>query len=513
MLTIHLRISDAATKQPVPCRLRVSDAAGNYFAPLGRLAVFACGVGEDVGGSVRLGRDNFAHIDGQCEIALPAGVPLRIQAFRGPEWTPLDTTITLKPGQMAVRLEMTRWFDRVAEGLTSEDSRCHFLSPHAALMEAAAEDVDTVHLLARVHYALSAIDGNTYPQLPGITTFSGQAPALAADGRTVFVNTLNTHRTLGNLGLLNSHRPVYPLAFGGSEGPDDWSLCDWADQCHRKGGRVVWCDPFREGLPGGEALVALVLVKIDAIEFDAKPRTTPFLPWVYRLWSAGLLVPLVGSSGKDSNRGVVGAVRSYSPLSPGGEGLGVRGNAGTSAVVAKQPTEVKDDSGKVIGKFVPLTPNPSPPGERGALFVTNGPLLRFAVTGTRITASAESVTPFDKLEIVANGQVIASAPATVGGRHTATVEVEHTAQGWIAARAVGGVGSVFFPDQPAFAHTSPVVIGSPSPDPAAVTALRKLLDHTREWVETQAEFTQEKRKEQHLERVAAAIAKLGGVSP
>jgi hypothetical protein len=164
---------------------------------------------------------------------------------------------------------------------------------------------------------------------------------------------------------------------------------------------------------------------------------------------------------------------------------------------------------------------------RQTSFVTNGPLLRFAVSGTRITASAESVTPFDKLEIVANGQVIASAPATGGERHTASVEVDllqerpglprpagaagiNPAALWIAARAVGGAGSVFFPDQPAFAHTSPVVIGSPAPDTSAVTALRKLLDQTREWVETQAEFTQEKRREQHLERLAAAVAKLCG---
>lgn len=460
MLTVHLRIADAATKQPVPCRLRVSDAAGTYFAPLGRLAVFACGVGEDVGGSVRFGRDNFAHIDGSCEIALPAGVPLRIQAFRGPEWTPLDTTVTLGPGQMAVRLEMSRWFDRQTEGYTSTDSRCHFVSPHAALMEAAAEDVDEVNVLARVHYGLSAIDGNTYPQLVGITSFSGQTPALSADGRSVFVNTLNTHRTLGHLGLLNSHRPVFPLAFGGGEGPDDWSLCDWADQCHRKGGRVVWCDAFREGLPGGEALVALILGKIDAIEFDAKPRATPFLPWVYRVWNAGFVVPLVGSSGKDSNRGVVGAVREYS-------------GGGTS-------------------------------------FVTNGPLLRFCVSDNRVTAFAESVTPFEKMEIVASGEVIASVPASAGERHTASVGVDYAGPGWVSARAVGGVGSILFPDQPAFAHTSAVVIGSPPPLPAAVNALRESLDRVREWLETQAEFTQKKRKDQHLERIEAAVAKLGG---
>jgi hypothetical protein len=464
MLTVHLRIADAATKKPLPVRLRVSDAAGNYFAPLGRLAVFACGVGEDVGGSVRVGRDNFAHVDGSCEIALPAGIPLRIQAFRGPEWTPLDTTVALGAGRMAVRLEMVRWFDRHAEGWRSVDSRCHFLSPHAALLEAAAEDVDDVNLLSHVHYFL-ARDGNTYPAIPNAAAFSGQTPALAMDGRQVFVNTLNTHPALGKLGLLNCHRTVHPLAFGGAEGPDDWSLCDWADQCHRKGGRVVWCDAFRDGLPGGEALVALILGKVDAIEFDARPRSQPFLPRVYQVWNAGFPVPLAGGSGKDSNREVVGAVRSYSPR---------------------------------------------PPGARGAAFVTNGPLLRFSVDGPRVSATAESVTPFDKLEIVANGRVIGAAPAAPGPRHSASLELTHGEPGWVAARAVGGAGSVFFPEQPAFAHTSPVVIGTPTPHPAAVAALRRCVEQTAEWVEAQGVFTQEKRKAQHLGRCAAALARLGG---
>jgi hypothetical protein len=474
MLTVHLRITDAATKKPLPVRLRVTDEAGNYYAPLGRLAVFACGPGEDVGGSVRLGKDNFAHIDGSCEIALPAETPLRIRAFHGPEWTPLDQTVTLGPGKMALRFEMTRWCDWKADGWTRTDSRCHFLAPHAALLEAAAEDVDVVNLLACVHRFL-ARDGNTYPAIPNLTAFSGQTPAVSADGREVFVNTFNTHPSLGKLGLLNCHRVVYPLAFGGAEGPDDWSLCDWADQCHRKDGVVVWCEAFRDGLPGGEALIALILGKVDAIEFDPHPRGRPFLPWVYHLWNAGFLVPLVGGSGKDSNRGVVGAVRTYQV------------NRGRQPVGC-DPTQAADAAG-------------SP-------FITNGPLVRFAVDGTRITASAESITPFDKLEIVANGQVIASTPATPGPRYSATLGLDHLQPGWVAARAIGGAGSIFYPDQPAFAHTSPVVVGEPSRLPVALAALRTCVEQTREWIETQGQFTNEKRKTQHLERCAKALAKL-----
>jgi hypothetical protein len=463
MLTVHLRIIDSATKKSLPVRLRISDDTGKEYAPLGRLSIFACGRGEDVGGSIRLGRENLTHIDGACEIALPASVPLRIQAFHGPEWEPLDRTTTLGPGQMALRFELNRWCDWKAEGWTRTDTRCQFITPHAALLEAAAEDVDTVNLLASVHRFL-AHDGNTYPTLPNLAAFSGQVPALAADGREVIVNTYNTHPSLGKLGLLNSHRVVYPLAFGGAEGPDDWSLCDWADQCHRKNGKVVWCEPFRDGLPGGEALVALILGKIDAIEYDPQPRSRPFLPWLYHLWNAGFAVPLVGGSGKQSNRIPIGAVRTYSKL-----------------------TE-------------PI----------GQSFITNGPLIRFTVEPHRALASAESITPFDKLEVVSNGRVIASAPAVPTVRYSAAVEVPQPERGWISARVVGGTGAMLNPALPAFAHTSVTVVGEPLHQSKSIQVLRNCVEQTIEWVQTEGQFTSEKRKQQHLERCEAAVAKLDG---
>ena len=74
---------------------------------------------------------------------------------------------------------------------------------------------------------------------------------------------------------------------------------------------MVWTDAFRQdrGVLGGEALAQLLLGGVDAIEFDAHARPQPLLPWVYKLWDAGVRVPLVGGSGKDSNRVPVGAMR------------------------------------------------------------------------------------------------------------------------------------------------------------------------------------------------------------
>ena len=90
---------------------------------------------------------DFSYIDGACEVRLPPG-PVTVEAFKGPEYLPLSRTITLGPGQIALRVAMERWTDLRAEGWYSGDTGCVSLSPHAALLEGAAEDLAVVNLLA-----------------------------------------------------------------------------------------------------------------------------------------------------------------------------------------------------------------------------------------------------------------------------------------------------------------------------------------------------------------------------
>jgi hypothetical protein len=459
MLTVHLRVNDEATGRPTPVRLGVTGPDGTYYAPFGRVAEFAAGKNEDVGGNLRLGRDRFAYIDGACEIRLPAGVPLRVRAAKGPEYEPLDREVTLGAGQMALRFAVRRWSHLAAEGWHAGDSRVHFISPHAALLEAAAEDVGVVNLLACAQ-RLPSPDGTAYETLSNMTAFSGQVPALEADGRMVVVNTLNVHPVLGRVGLLNCHRAVFPLTFGGEE-TDDWSVTDWCHQCHRKQGLAVWVDAFRgAGGHGGEALVAAVLGAIDAIEFDDRPP----LAWWYRLLNAGVRLPPVGGSGKDSNRIPIGAVRTYAQLDPN-EPLTYK--AWVEAVRA------------------------------GRTFVTNGPILRFDAGGR---AAAESPTPFDRLEVVADGRVIATAAASPGPWWAAAVEFAPPADcGWLAARCVGG---------PGFAHTAPAYVGPTPPDGPDATLLRRCVEQTREWVEHHGRFAEEKRQRKLLDLCDQALARL-----
>lgn len=470
MLTVHLRINDAATARPTPVRLRISGPDGAFYPPLGRFAEFATGKNEDVGGHLRVGREKWCYTDGSCEVPLPAGVPLRVQATKGPEYRPLDETVTLGPGQMALRFAVERWTDARAKGWYSGDTRCHFITPHSALLEAAAEDLDVVNLLA-CEQRLPSLDGTAYQTASNLTAFSGQSAALEAHGRLVAVNTLNAHPVLGRVGLLYSHRPVFPLSFGGDSDTDDWSLCDWCDQCHRKGGLTVWVDAFRPtgGLVGGEALVAAILGKIDAVEIDAHPRQQPLLPWIYRLWNAGFPIPLVGGSGKDSNTVALGAMRTYALLRDG------------AAFTYKEWIEAV---------------------HAGRTFATNGPLVSLEV-GREARATVQNAVPFDRLELVSNEGVVQGATTVP---HGLEAHIPGDKSLWLAARCRNADGSVF-------AHTSPAVVrvgDQPLPrQPEAVAALVRSVEATREWVENVGRFTIPKGKQNLLDRCSEALTKLG----
>src|SRR5262249_10512673 len=153
------------------------------------------------------------------------------------------------------RLEIERLHDSRIDGWHSGDIHTEYLSPHAALLEGMAEDLAVVNLQARAT-TVRPIDDLPYVSIPNIFAFSGQRPCLERPGHMVVVNTLNWHEKLGQLLLLNCHRVVYPLYFGTRA--DDWTLADWCDQCHRKGGLVI--------SQGNSAFAELILGKVDAYE-------------------------------------------------------------------------------------------------------------------------------------------------------------------------------------------------------------------------------------------------------
>jgi len=493
-LNVHVRVNDAETGQPTPVRIRFGGPNGEYLPPLGRSAAFPVGRNEDVGGHVYLNQKRYAYIDGTCEVALPSGLPLEIEICKGPGYLPVQETTVLGEGQLTLRYSMRRWTDEKWDRLTAADSRCHFLTPHSARLDAAAEGLHLVNLLATVQDYPSP-DGHMYRVTPNITAFSGQSEAIEG----VYVNTFNVHAALGRLGLLHCHRAVYPLTAGHIDETDDWSLADWADQCHRKKGLVVWCDAYRpeSGLPGGEALVNAILGKIDVIEIDAHDRPSSFLPLWYRLLNVGVQLPIVGGSGKDSNRVAIGGVRTLT--------------------LAESSRTYRDWINAV---------------RHGQTVVTNAPFVQLSVAGRpfvsgiaretdaplRVLAEAASVVPFERLEVIANGTVAASTKPTVrklpiADVWTATLDAELPLPdgGWVAARCWGTTKSDLYPHIPVFAHTSPFFVlnaGRTTRAPEAVAALRREIEAVQHWIETEGRFSNPRRKEQLLSNCAAALGRL-----
>jgi hypothetical protein len=375
------------------------------------------------------------------------------------------------------------------EGWYSGDIRCHYLTPQAALLEGAAEDLAFVNLLAceteiQGHEPLPAVGDlpegkqRTYTAIPNLVAFSGQKFIVQIPGQTmVVVNTHNRHPVLGSLGLLNCHRIVFPLRFGGPNGLDNWTLSDWCDQCHRKGGLVVWTDRLEEQ-PNhyfGEALANLILGKVDAIERPFSQNN-----W-HGFLNCGFRVPLVGGSGKESNRTALGSFRTYARLLPDEE---VSYKNWIEAIRA------------------------------GRTFVTTGPLLTLSVEGldpggvldvppngssVRVRAQVRSPTPVEWLEVVANGKVVATTQeAGPSAEPTLEADVPMPTSGWLAARCWGQLNHVR--QIRVLAQTSPVYIqvaGRPhSPNPDLLAGLISRLDKTLTWIrfETRCENDQQRER-------------------
>jgi hypothetical protein len=488
--TVHVRINDAATGEPTPVRIRFVNRLGEYFAPLGHPAEFATGENEDVGGNLLLYQRRFAYIDGTCDVPLPPG-PVRMEVRKGLEYRPLVEEVTLGPGQLTLRRSVERWTDLRREGWYSGDCRAHYLSPQAALLEAAAEDLAVVNLLVREttvrHCTAQHLKQNTpvtalprLPAIPNLLAFSGQRPALELPGHKVVVNTHNVHAELGSVALLNCHRPVFPLATPPGE-LGDWTVADWCDQCHRKGGLVVWTTPLLlergEDWKYPEPLADLALGKIDAVEWpDDEDSLTDSADHWYDCLNAGFRLPLVGSSAKRDNQTLLGGLRTYVRLRPGED--------------------------FTYGNWIDAV-------RAGRVFVTRGPLISFHVNEQdpgavielpsqdqpvklRLDAHNLSACGCNAVQLILNGELwiefeVTGEPATA----QADMEVEVPEPGWLAARCVDREPSPLSEDDSdwyrVLAHTSPVYIrvaGQPPPHRVeAVTDMLARVERLLAWVE------------------------------
>ena len=435
---VRVEVRITADGELAPARVRFVAADGRYLPPLGHREEVNPATFEDTGAGLILGGDTYAYVPGTFSIDLPPGA-VEVEVVKGFDHRPIRTEIVVDEATRELELELERAIDLRAAGWVSADPHVHFLAPSTALLQAAAEDVTLVHLLATQL-------GDEFTNVTDL--WSGDL--VAPDGRhMVLLGTENRQNMLGHLALLGARRPVLPMASGGApEGRVGAAvvelLADWADRCHADGGLVVGA---HFPLPLAEIAADIVAGRIDAIEMQtfAPGLDNPTVSEWYRFLNCGYRLPVLGGTDKMSAEMAVGGVRTYARLDPGQP---VSFEAWAAAVRAGR---TQASSGPVLE----LAVDGHEPGD----------VVRLPPTGGRleIRVKARASQPIiGDVELVMNGRVVAgeTAPAPTD-RLDLTTTIDVDAGAWIAARARSPfeIGSAYLTSMAA--HTSPVYVEVP----------------------------------------------------
>jgi hypothetical protein len=408
---VHVTVVDDDTGKPVPCRVHFRSPEGVPYQPYGHhnhvnsnLDTFHV----DIGGDLRLGQITYAYIDGTCQGWLPRGDVI-VDVARGFEYEPLRTAVTIEPGQRELSLRLKRWTDMNAQGWYSGDSHVHFVGAQGAHREAQGEDLDVVNLLQSQWGSL----------FTNAEDFTGR-PSVSENGESiVYVGQENRQHFYGHLILWGLKRPVMPWCtgeFGEAEigGTMEATLSDWVDQARAQGATAV--APHFAGLNGETA----ALVATDRLSGVEMHRQSENMHWeYYRSLNAGYRLPLLGGTDKMYSDVPVGMYRTYVKMRDGEEfsyrswcDNVARGRTFHSGGAIIHMTVDGHEIGDTVGMSGPGT--------------------------VEVEAWAESVLPLYTLQIVHNGEVIASADSATGTRRLEIRErVKIDGHSWLAARCGG----------------------------------------------------------------------------
>jgi hypothetical protein len=471
---VHCRVLDPESKRPTPVRLAFRSKEGRYIPPYGHRTEINDGWFQDYGADVKLMDTSFAYVDGTFQVELAPG-EVYVEMTKGFEHQAVRQKIEIQPGQRELTLEIPRFINLRTKGWVTADTHTHFLSPTTAVLEAQAEGLNLINLLA-------AQWGDLFTNVGDIS----YGPLLSADRDSmVWVGTENRQHILGHIGLEGVQgKPVFPMsADGPSEaylGDPIWtSMAEWADVCRQRQGLAVAVHfPY----PTGEIAADIVLGKIDAVEIwpqdDPKVHhkeimefdTLRYLDW-YHYLNCGYRLPAVAGTDK---------MRANMP-------------AGTNRVYA------------YLGQQEFNYPNFAKAVRAGNTFATSGPLLMFHADGRppgaeitlgagggtiEVTADAQCFVPIHRLEVIFNGKVVAVQDEPAGARAIhLTEKIKVQGPGWLAARCSSQSPRTTNWNFKIAAHTSPVYVQVPGRDlfsPEAATYFLQLIDGAQTYVETLA---------------------------
>ncbi|MCC7352344.1 MAG: CehA/McbA family metallohydrolase [Anaerolineae bacterium] len=486
---VHVTVEDAATGRPTPVRIHFRSPDGRYLPPYGHRREVNDYWFEDYGADTKLGDTEYAYVDGRCQVELPVG-EVYVEIAKGFEYRPVRQRLTVAPGTRELRLQIERPFNWRREGWVTADTHVHFLSPDTAWLEAQSEGVNLVNLLASQWGELHTNVGD----------IRGMAAGASRDDTLVWVGTENRQHLMGHISLLGvKGEPVFPMCAAGpgesTFGDPLWrAIADWADECRAKEGVVVY--PHFPN-PYCEVVADIILGKIDGVEIRDFGRATldtmAVTEW-YRFLNLGYRVAAVGGTDKMMSSMPLGGVRTYAHLS--------RDEAFTFENWARAVRAGRTFSSS--GPLLTLTVDGHVPGDEIRLPAGGGTL--------EVEAHAQSAQPFDELQLVVNGKVVAQEAKANTRDLRLRTKVRMEGSGWLAARCWGaGIAWHVWPVHLA-AHTSPVYIvagGQEVYNPSDATYMMTMLEGGLTWVDTLAIPADPERQRRIRQLFLDAQARLG----
>lgn len=377
------------------------------------------------------GQSHFILLTGQATFQLPPG-DYTLQAHRGLFFTPVSIQFSLKPGETkAVPITLTRW-NPSTQGWLSGDDHIHLPRTPADnqtfLQWMQAEDLNVANFL-QLQRQIDAAPQYAF----------GPAGEARANGYAIRSGQESRSEYYGHVNILGANRIIRPLSVG-TMYANEPAAAPWPAEVFAQGraaGALTGFAHFHGSMAHSTLLMDLALGNIDFLEVFqfGKLWTTEW----YELLNAGFRPTGIAGSDFPVPLGRFLPWPKYLPLL-GPERTLVKAAAGQSAYAA-WAAAVK----------------------RGAVTVSNGPLVEIALANGVIRAQASFHQPIESLAIIHNGQPIATA------RDATALSLETPARpGWYAAHARMKKEE----GEPLVqGHTNPVDVGPITPDPAIRAAL------------------------------------------
>jgi len=429
-----LRLQTLDGGEPVHARVTIFGADGLAYAPSdGSLSKITWTAGQP-----------FFYSKGAHELELPVG-PAKITVVRGFEYLPVETTVEIEAGAAAdVEIDLKRFSNLTEQGWYGGDDHIHanyndheFITPEDVLTQTLGEDLNVANLMTA---------NSTGAQVHDAAYFEGRPHKLSqANYLLRWIEEMRNAGSYGHMCLLGISRLVHPLytGFNGTPHPYDYPANYYqAKAAQEDGGVASYAHPGYEftddpnTMSARELPVDLALGVVEAMDVLSNSNEGASVPYWYRLLNTGLRCAISGGSDSFTNR------RHH--WLPGGQRVYVHIGGAL-------------DYGDWIEGY-----------RRGRSFATNGPLLKVTVNGelpgsdfeimrgesVSVKASVVSLVSLEALEIVVNGEVVASS---TGPAKELEIDQEIVLEegAWIAARARGPFDPLLVNDDNAFAHSSP----------------------------------------------------------